>query len=153
MLIAEDSEDDKDLMRLGFSKVSCPFRIQFVKDGIQAVQYLCGEDNFSQRDQYPLPSVVLTDLKMPRMDGFELIKWIRTQPDFEKLPVIVLSSSNQIDDRIRAMRLGANSYLTKQLLVKPPHSLIEAISRFASDYQSAILHRGHSPSSGNRRAA
>jgi CheY-like chemotaxis protein len=83
------------------------------RDGEEAILYLCAREKFSNRAEYPLPDLILLDLKMPRMDGFELLRWIKNQPELCNIRVIVLTSSTQYDDINRAYQLGANSFLIK----------------------------------------
>ena len=132
ILIAEDSESDRMLIQLGFEKAKFPFVLQFVPDGICATEYLDGVGIYANRTTFPLPSVLLTDLKMPRMDGFELLEWARHQKTWKNLPVIVVTGSNQTEDWHHAMEIGANSYVVKDLLMRPPPSLFEAILQYAS---------------------
>ena len=132
ILFAEDSEDDRLLIERGFEKAKFPFNLHFVKDGVTAKEYLRGQGRYADRENFPAPCILLTDLKMPRMDGFELLTWVRSQKAWKKLPVIVVTGSDQTEDWQRAMDLGANSYVVKDLLVRPPPSLFEAIRRCAS---------------------
>lgn len=132
ILIAEDSESDQMLIELGFQKAKFPFFIQFVKDGIHAMEYLDGVGRYNNRAEFPAPIVLLTDLKMPRMDGFELLTWVREHETWRSLPVIVVTGSNESKDLCQAMDLGANSYVVKDLLMRPPPALFEAILRLSS---------------------
>ena len=131
ILFAEDSENDMMLIQLGFQKAGFPFPLHFVPDGVSAMEYLSGKGQYADRLKYPSPFILLTDLKMPRMDGFELLTWIRSQDEWQDLPVIVITGSNRIEDRQRAMELGASSYVLKELLMRPPPTLFEAILRYA----------------------
>jgi len=145
ILIAEDSESDRMLIQLGFERAEFPFALQFVPDGICATEYLEGVGVYASRAAFPLPIVLLTDLKMPRMDGFELLGWVRGHKIWRNLPVIVVTGSNQSEDWHRAMEMGANSYVVKDLLMRPPPSLFEAILQHASpapkDPSKAWAHR------------
>lgn len=132
ILLAEDSESDRMLIQLGFEKAEFPFALQFVPDGICATEYLDAVGIYANRTAFPQPIVLLTDLKMPRMDGFELLEWVRRHKVWRHLPVIVVTGSNQTEDWHRAMELGANSYVVKDLLMRPPPSLFEAILKHAS---------------------
>lgn len=127
ILFAEDSDNDTLLIQCGFEKARFPFLLQFVEDGVAALDYLSGKGKYADRERYPLPTVLLTDLKMPRMDGFELLRWIRSQETWRNLPVIVMTGSNQVEDRMRAMDLGANFYIVKDLLMRPSEALFDAI--------------------------
>jgi len=83
------------------------------RDGVEAINYLSGADEFADRQRFPLPDMLLMDLKMPRKDGFEVLEWIRGEPSLKSLITIVLSSSRQNCDIARAYQLGANSYVAK----------------------------------------
>jgi CheY-like chemotaxis protein len=135
ILIAEDSESDQILIELGFEKAKFPFSIHFVPDGVCAREYLVGKGRYRNRAEFPAPIVLLTDLKMPRMNGLELLAWIREHEIWNRLPVIVITGSNQAEDLRRAMDLGANSYVVKDLLMRPPPALFEAILRLSSPPQ------------------
>ena len=115
ILLVEDNEDDVFLMRRALDEARVTAGLQIVEDGQQAVDYLSGAGKYSNRSQYPLPKLVFLDLKLPLKSGHEVLTWIREQPDFESLVVIVLTSSDQPSDIRISYRLGANSYL-----VKPP---------------------------------
>jgi CheY-like chemotaxis protein len=87
--------------------------LRIVRDGEQAIDYLSGKGSYSQRDRYRLPFLLLLDLKMPGMDGFEVLQWVRSEPNLKRLLVVVLTSSNLQADVDRAYEPGANSYLVK----------------------------------------
>ena len=113
ILLVEDSRDDAFFLRRAFVKAGLPHPIVDVRNGQQAVNYLSGNAVYADRALYPLPKLVLVDLKMPLMDGFELLSWVRERPELESLPVIVISSSDLAADRERAMKLGAKDYFVK----------------------------------------
>ena|SRR5882762_1138308 len=113
ILIAEDREDDILLMRRAFRSAAIPNPIHVVRDGDEAIAYLQGEAQYANRAEYPLPALMLLDLKMPRVDGFEVLRWLRGQPGLSTLRVIVLTSSSDMGDVNRAYHLGANSFLVK----------------------------------------
>jgi CheY-like chemotaxis protein len=113
ILLAEDREDDILLIRKAFAKAYIQNPVHVVRDGEEAVAYLQGEGKYSNRAEYPLPDLLLLDLKMPLMDGFEVLKWIREQPGLRALRIVVLTSSDHIRDVNLAYQLGANSFLVK----------------------------------------
>ena len=113
ILLVDDWEDDVFLMRRAMQKGNVPNPIFSVSRGEEAVAYLKGEGKYANREEYPLPGLILLDLKMPGMDGFEVLKWIRQQPGLSSMRVIVLTSSNRIRDVNEAYHLGANSFLVK----------------------------------------
>jgi len=115
ILLAEDREDDILLIRKAFQKGFIDNPLHVVRDGEEAIHYLSGEGQYSNRAEYPLPDLILLDLKMPKVDGFEVVRWIRRQPGFGSIPVVVLTSSDEIRDVNRAYALGANSFLVKPL--------------------------------------
>jgi CheY-like chemotaxis protein len=113
ILLAEDNPDDVALFRWAIQKAGLTNPIQAVSDGEQAIQYLKGEDPYSDRIQFPFPGLVFLDLQMPVKTGLDVLVWIRQQQTLQKLPVIVLTASS-FDSTIRtAYVLGANSFLTK----------------------------------------
>ena len=113
ILLVEDRDDDITLLLRSFQKVGITNPIHVVKDGEQAIAYLSGTGAYSNRDDHPLPDLVLLDLKMPKVDGFEVLQWIRTNRQLSTLRVVVLTSSDDIRDVNLAYRLGANSFLVK----------------------------------------
>lgn len=113
ILLADDNPDDALLMKLAFRKAGIINPIQVVKDGTEAIEYVKGEGPYVDRKRHPFPALLLLDLKMPRLSGFEVLSWIRQQPGLKRLVVIVLTHSNETPDIDRAHDLGANSYLVK----------------------------------------
>ncbi len=112
-LLIEDNEDDVALIRRSFLKGNILNPLQVTRTGDEAIAYLKGEGVYANRAEYPLPALVLLDLKMPGKDGFEVLAWIRQQPTLRALRVVVLTSSNEMRDVNRAYQLGANSFLLK----------------------------------------
>ena len=104
--------------------------LQVVRDGEETIAYLSGEGKYSNRAEYPLPDLLLLDLKMPRIDGFEVLKWIREQPGLSALRVVVLTSSEDIRDVNVAYRLGANSFMVKPMDFED----VVHMSKFLSNY-------------------
>ncbi len=115
ILLVEDRADDVTLMLRSFEKAGIKNPVRVAIDGEEAVAYLSGTGKYSNRDEYPLPELILLDLKMPKMDGFEVLKWIRTHPEFSQLRVVVLTSSDDIRDVNLAYKLGASSFLVKPM--------------------------------------
>src|SRR5260221_11490292 len=112
-LLVEDSETDAILIRRAFIKGNIINPLQVVTNGDRAIAYLKGEGPFANRAEYPLPELVLLDLKLPGIDGFQVLRWIRQQPELKALRVVVLTSSDRIQDVNLAYQLGANSFLVK----------------------------------------
>jgi CheY-like chemotaxis protein len=113
VLIVEDDADTIQLIRLSLLKSGFGNKVLAVRDGEEAVDYLLGQNKFASRLDYPLPQLILLDLKLPRMDGFEVLKWLRTWPPGQRIPVVVLTNSVLQCDLSSAYAAGANSYLVK----------------------------------------
>jgi CheY-like chemotaxis protein len=128
VLYVEDNADDFDLLRLASRKCGTPFSLQHAADGEEAIAYLSAEGGFADREEHPFPDLVLLDLKMPRLDGFEVLHWIRTNPATKALPVVVLAGSSFRADIRRALELGANSYAAKPATFEELQVLIDQIA-------------------------
>lgn len=115
VLLVEDNEDDVYALRWALRKAGVAPTLQVAEDGRQAVDYLAGNGPYADRDRYPIPALVLLDLKLPYLTGMEVLAWIRQQPEWEGLPVVILSGSDEARDHEKAASLGARDYL-----VKPP---------------------------------
>ena len=113
VLYVEDEEDDVFFMRNAFRKLGVQDRFHAVQDGALAISYLAGQAPYADRAQHPLPTFVLLDLNLPIRSGFEVLEWLRSQPQFKSLPVVIFSSSGRLEDRQRAEQLGATEYLLK----------------------------------------
>ena len=115
ILLVEDRDDDILLIRKAFEKGGLLNPLQVVRTGEDALAYLSAAGKYSDSEEYPLPTLILLDLKLPGMDGFDVLQWIRSQPGINVIPVVVLTSSTLIHDANRAYQLGANSFLVKEL--------------------------------------
>jgi|SRR5579863_2136783 len=113
ILYAEDEEDDILFLRLALKRAKSAGTLNVVTNGEEAVQYLDGRGVFGDRARYPLPALVLLDINMPMKSGLEVLKWIREQPRFKSLPVVMLTSSMRDKDMEEARRLGADDFLFK----------------------------------------
>jgi CheY-like chemotaxis protein len=113
ILLVEDDPNDVLLVQRAFRKCNIVNHFNVVGEGEQAVSYLAGQGSYSNRLQFPLPGLMLLDLKLPRKSGLEVPDWVRQQPGLKRLPVVILTSSKQSFDINRAYDLGANSYLVK----------------------------------------
>src|SRR5665213_1047384 len=115
ILLAEDEEDHVLLIRRAFEQAKIPNPLHVVWNGQEAIAYLKGEGKYANREEYPLPALFLLDLKMPRVNGFEVLQWLRSQPGLAPLRVLVLTSSDAIRDVDEAGRLGAKSFLVETI--------------------------------------
>ena len=113
ILLVEDNPRDVELIQRAFKQARMANPIKVVNDGQAAMDYLSGADAYADRAQYPLPFLVLLDLNLPKVSGLEVLQWIRTQAAFERLCVVILTSSRETAETERAYALGANSYLHK----------------------------------------
>ena len=124
VLYAEDYPDDVFFMKRAFKQLASDIRLFIVNNGAEAIAYLSGKEDSSDRRAESVPSLVLLDLSMPITNGFDVLQWIRSKPELQDVPVFVLTSSNNDADRERATALGANGYM-----VKPgqPEGLVELL--------------------------
>jgi CheY-like chemotaxis protein len=136
-LLAEDDDNDVYFFQRALEQAQIVHPLRRVTDGEEAIEYLRGEGKYANRDEFPLPTVLLLDLKMPRRNGFEVIEWVRSQPLLRRLPIVVLSSSRADPDVARAYDLGANTYLVKP--VKFDH-LVELV-RLLDSYWLKLAER------------
>jgi CheY-like chemotaxis protein len=112
ILIVDDSEDDVFFLKRGFAKAATLASLYRVKNGDEAIAYFKGEFPFKDRLRHPIPGGVILDLKMPGTSGFDVLRWIRRQPTFRKLPVVILTTSVDPAEAANAYELGA-AFLTK----------------------------------------
>ena len=130
VLVAEDNATDAFFLQRAFSRAGMPVSLHFVRDGQEVIDYLQGLGAFADRTAHPLPKLLLLDLDMPRMTGFDVLSWIRHRPDLNELQVVIFSGSNEPKDVRRAFGLGANSYWVK------PHS-IEELNALVGRFKTA----------------
>lgn len=133
ILCVEDEETDIMLLRFALKKAQIAHPLATVKNGEEAVAYLMGKGQYADRAQYPLPGLVLLDLNLPRLPGMKVLQWIREQPHFSKLPVVIYTSSEQPSDAAKAKQLGANDYI-----VKP--SFVDKVAPILRKLQQRWLH-------------
>jgi DNA-binding response OmpR family regulator len=131
ILLVEDDPNDVFLIQRAFTKANMSSPIQTVSDGEQAMAYLSGEGQFQDRARFPLPGLILLDLKLPRKSGLEVLTWIRAQPgSVRRVPVIMLTSSRQSSDVNRAYDLGANSYLVKPVAFEGLLQVVQTVDLY-----------------------
>lgn len=115
VLLVEDNPDDEALTLNAFGRGAVPHSMVVVRDGAEALDYLFGGGAQGGRDAGALPSLILLDLKLPKLSGLEVLERVRAHPRTRLVPVVVLSSSDEPDDQLRSYRLGANSYVRKSI--------------------------------------
>jgi DNA-binding response OmpR family regulator len=113
ILHVEDDDNDALLLSKACERAGLPAELHRVPDGEQARAYLLGELEYADRVKYPVPQIVILDLKLPRLDGFGFLKWLRGEKTLTSLPVLVFTASMSREDKARAMAEGANSYFIK----------------------------------------
>jgi CheY-like chemotaxis protein len=130
ILQVEDDENDAVLMQLAFHEIGIPNRLVRVRDGQETIDYLGGVGKYANRDLFPVPCLVLLDLKLPRRSGLDVLKWIRGHPVLKTLIVIIFSSSPQPEDIDRAYEAGVNSFLVKPTGIQELLGLLEALKTY-----------------------
>lgn len=113
LLLVEDNPDDEDLTLRALRKYNVVNEFVVARDGQEALDYLFGEGRYADRNPEDLPQVILLDLKLPRVDGLEVLERLRANPLTRHVPVVILTSSSEEQDVIRSYDLGANSYVRK----------------------------------------
>ena len=142
ILLAEDDPNDVLLIQRAFQKAGLGTVLRIVSDGAEAIDYLSGRGAYADRDKFPLPYLLLLDLKMPGTDGFEVLQWVRSDEEVKRLLVVVLTSSELQEDVDRAYELGANSYLVKPVSFD---EMVHMLQRFEA-YWTEINRTPTSPS-------
>jgi CheY-like chemotaxis protein len=132
ILLAEDDENDIFLMGRAFDRAGIPNPLFVVRDGQGTIDYLSGTGVFAQRDQHPIPGLMLLDLKLPWMDGFDVLKWLRDHNEYDTMPVVVLTSSKLQADVDKSRQLGVYDYRVK------PHEF-EDLVRLLDDVRQCWL--------------
>jgi len=136
ILIAEDDPNDVMLLELAIRKNEITSPVRVVRDGEEAIEYLDGKGEYADRRKFPLPTVIITDVKMPRRSGLEVLEWVRQHPHYGIIPVLMLSGSRIEHDVVNAYKLGANTYFTKPSTLEELTDLI----RLAHAYWSRSEH-------------
>lgn len=116
VLLVEDNPNDVFLVQRAFRKANIAAPLHVVTDGDAAVQYLAGEEEYHDRTQHPLPILILLDLKLPRRSGSEVLDWLKQQPVLKRIPVVVLTASNESIDVNQIYDLGVNAYMVKPVM-------------------------------------
>lgn len=130
VLLADDDDALPILLENAIRRSGHDIYLRWVADGSEAIQYLSRTGEYADAGKYPFPSLLLLDLKMPKVTGFEVLEWKRTQPHLESLPVVIWSSSGLPSDQERAERLGAASYFVKPMETEGFMELIECLEQY-----------------------
>jgi CheY-like chemotaxis protein len=129
VLAVDDEESDAFLLRCAFEHAAISNPLLALQDGQELVDYLQHRNPYNDPNQFPLPGLVLLDLKMPRMDGFEVLDWIHVREEFRHIPFVVFSASGCDADIKKALRLGASDFLSKPSQFTGLVQLVKALHR------------------------
>lgn len=113
ILLVEDNPDDEELTMVGLKKSGVLNEVYVVRDGEEALDFIFAEGSYKDRDPAKVPAVILLDLKLPKLGGFEVLKRLRAKPETSCIPVVILTSSSEEEDMIASYKLGANSFVRK----------------------------------------
>lgn len=131
ILHIEGSEEDAFLFVRACEAAGLQGDVRDVRNGTEAVSYLKGDGSFADRNAHPLPDLIVLDLKMPAMNGFDFLRWLREEEAFLLLPVLVFTKSTSVEDKVRAIKEGATAYF-----VKPVN--FEAYVRIAESFRNIV---------------
>lgn len=145
LLLAEDDENDilffKEALDESAQRASVPIRLEVTQDGEQAIAYLKGEEKFSDRNRYPVPDIVVTDLKMPKVSGLGVLAWLGEHEEYRRVPKILLSGSSQECDVEEAYRLGVTTFFQKPVGHNQFRELVYHIVGYWSHTERPVGHR------------
>ena len=130
ILLVEDDRDDVFIFQRTLKNARIANPVVVVTTGQDAVDYLSHQGKYADSEKYPLPFVIFLDLKLPYLDGFEVLSWIRAQPHLRSIIVVVLSGSDETRDHQKAYALGARTYLVKPPQVKDIELFIESMASY-----------------------
>ena len=131
VLLVEDDLNDIFLVKRAFKMARVKNPLQVVTDGQEAELYLKGEGKYADRDAFPLPKLMVMDIKMPRRSGFEVLEWAKHHPGpLKRIPIVIVSSSEDPADINRAYELGANAYMVKPMDYRAVEHLFQSITQY-----------------------
>ncbi len=130
ILLVEDDLNDIFLVKRAFKMAHIQNPLQVVTDGQEAISYLKGEGKYDDRQVYPLPRLVVMDIKMPRKTGFEVLEWVKNDRRLRLIPVVIVSSSDNPADINHAYELGANAYMVKPMDFRAVEHLFASITQY-----------------------
>ena len=130
VLLVEDDLNDIFLVKRAFKLARLETPLQVVTDGEEAIRYLRGEGRYADRSAYPVPKLVVMDIKMPRLTGFEVLEKVKQDGPLRRIPIVIVSSSDRLEDINRAYELGANAYMVKPMDYRSVEHLFESITHY-----------------------
>src|SRR5215469_1918305 len=129
LLLVEDDLNDIFLVKRAFKMAQVSNPLQIVTDGQEAISYLKGEGKYADRATYPMPRLMVMDIKMPRMSGFDVLEWVKNDDSpLRRIPIVIVSASDNPSDINRAYELGANAYMVKPVDFRAVEHLFNAIT-------------------------
>ena len=134
ILMADDDADDRLLAQEAMHESRVLNELYFVEDGVQLLRYLRGDGEFSDRQAYPMPGLILLDLNMPKMDGREALAHIKADPRLRRIPVVILTTSKAEEDMVKGYDLGAASYITKPVTFDALVDLMRTLGKYWVDF-------------------
>jgi len=140
ILVVEDSPQDAFLFESAMGRAHTHASLHIVEDGAEAVRYLRCEGKYHDRRAHPFPNFIISDIKMPQMDGFQFLRWVRSHAETSQVPVILFSSAGNEADAEQAYRLGANAYMVKPFSLQELTDLLRVTCEFWSrciEFQAA----------------
>ena len=128
ILLVEDNPDDEELILLALKDHKIANDVTVVRDGVEALDYLFASGKFAGRAQSAAPTLVLLDLKLPKLSGHDVLKRLRADPRTQALPIVILTSSSEEKDIINSYHLGANSFVRKPIDFQEFHDVVKQLS-------------------------
>jgi CheY-like chemotaxis protein len=130
VLLVEDDLNDIFLVKRAFKMACIQNPLQVATDGEEAINYLRGDGKYADREAYPLPKLIVMDIKMPRRTGFEVLEWVKSDGLLRRIPIVIVSSSEDPEDINRAYELGANAYMIKPVDYREVEHLFNSITHY-----------------------
>ena len=130
ILVADDDADDRLLIEDAFQENECSFKVDFVVDGVELMDYLTRKDKFSDLQETALPKVILLDLNMPRKDGRTALEEIKNSEELRNIPVVILTTSNSEEDISKTYGLGVNSFITKPVTFEELVDVVKTLTTY-----------------------
>lgn len=142
VLVVDDDDGCPILLRAAMEKAAIDCSLQYVPDGKEAMDYLSAFGKYQDRNKFPMPSLMLLDLKMPNVNGFDVLRWKNQRRSLDWLPVVVWSTADVEDDQQEAINLGADSYLVKPMKLQDLMGVARGLLEIIARHQASIIVNG-----------